>query len=80
ITLQEHLSVHEAREHFISQLASDDIPGQVFVVAGKKLRGSLSVKKLLHETEINQTIRHQMNSCLFHAKPDDERQHVIAEP
>ncbi|VTN16690.1 magnesium transporter [Klebsiella pneumoniae] len=30
ITLQEHLSVHEAREHFISQLASDDIPGQVF--------------------------------------------------
>lgn len=44
ITLQEHLSVHEAREHFISQLASDDIPGQVFVVAGKKLRGSLSVK------------------------------------
>lgn len=27
ITLQEHLSVHEAREHFISQLTSDDIPG-----------------------------------------------------
>ena len=45
ITLQEHFSVHEAREHFISQLASDDIPGQVFVVAGNKLRGSLSVKK-----------------------------------
>ncbi len=45
ITLQEHLSVHEAREHFISQLDSDDIPGQVFVVAGRKLRGSLSVKK-----------------------------------
>ncbi len=50
ITLQEHLSVHEAREHFISQLASDDIPGQVFVVAGKA-RGSLSVKKLLQETD-----------------------------
>lgn len=29
ITLQEHLSVHEAREHFISQLTSDDIPGGV---------------------------------------------------
>ena len=28
ITLQEHFSVHEAREHFISQLASDDIPGR----------------------------------------------------
>ena len=40
ITLQEHLSVHEAREHFISQLDSDDIPGQVFVVACRKLRGS----------------------------------------
>ncbi|MDP1265302.1 magnesium transporter, partial [Klebsiella pneumoniae] len=26
ITLQEHLSVLEARENFISQLASDDIP------------------------------------------------------
>lgn len=36
ITLQEHLSVHEAREHFISQLASDDIPGQVFVVASTR--------------------------------------------
>jgi magnesium transporter len=35
ITLPEHLSVHEARELFVSQLTSDDIPGQVFVVAGK---------------------------------------------
>lgn len=35
ITLPEHLSVHEARELFVSQLASDEIPGQVFVVAGK---------------------------------------------
>ena len=40
ITLPEHFSVHEARELFVSQLASDEIPGQVFVVAGKKLRGS----------------------------------------
>ncbi|SQC58266.1 magnesium transporter [Klebsiella pneumoniae] len=63
----------------ISQLASDDIPGQVFVVAGKKLRGSLSVKKLLQETDINQSIRHLMDSCLFRVKPDDERQQVIAE-
>jgi magnesium transporter len=35
ITLPEHFSVHEARELFVSQLASDEIPGQVFVVAGK---------------------------------------------
>lgn len=26
ITLPEHLSVHEARELFVSQLASDEIP------------------------------------------------------
>ncbi len=44
ITLPEHLSVYEARELFVSQLTSDDIPCQVFVVAGKKLRGSLSIK------------------------------------
>ena len=71
ITLQEHLSVHEAREHFISQLDSDDIPGQVFVVAGRKLRGSLSVKKLLQEGDVGQSIRY--------VKPDDERPQVIAE-
>lgn len=65
ITLQEHLSVHEAREHFISQLTSDDIPGQVFVVAGKKLRGSLSVKKLLQEGDVGQSIRYLMDSCLM---------------
>ncbi|HDU3664473.1 TPA: magnesium transporter [Klebsiella aerogenes] len=79
ITLQEHFSVHEAREHFISQLASDDIPGQVFVVAGNKLRGSLSVKKLLQEAEVGQSIRYLMDSCLFRVKPDDERPQVIAE-
>lgn len=79
ITLQEHLSVHEAREHFISQLASDDIPGQVFVVAGRKLRGSLSVKKLLQEGDVGQSIRYLMDSCLFRVKPDDERPQVIAE-
>ncbi|SAY18299.1 magnesium transporter [Klebsiella quasipneumoniae] len=79
ITLQEHLSVYEAREHFISQLTSDDIPGQVFVVAGKKLRGSLSVKKLLQEGDVGQSIRYLMDSCLFRVKPDDERPQVIAE-
>lgn len=79
ITLQEHLSVHEAREHFISQLDSDDIPGQVFVVAGRKLRGSLSVKKLLQEGDVGQSIRYLMDSCLFRVKPDDERPQVIAE-
>ncbi|MDU7049363.1 MAG: magnesium transporter [Klebsiella variicola] len=79
ITLQEHLSVHEAREHFISQLDSDDIPGQVFVVAGRKLRGSLSVKKLLQEGDVGQSIRYLMDGCLFRVKPDDERPQVIAE-
>nr|VUD29447.1 magnesium transporter [Raoultella sp. NCTC 9187] len=54
ITLPEQLSVHEARERFVSQLTSDDIPGQVFVVAGRKLRGSLSIKKLLQESDTTQ--------------------------
>ncbi|EIY2675613.1 TPA: magnesium transporter [Raoultella planticola] len=79
ITLPEHLSVYEARELFVSQLTSDDIPGQVFVVAGKKLRGSLSIKKLLQESDTAQSIRYLMDSCLFRVKPDDERQEVVAE-
>lgn len=79
ITLPEHLSVSEARELFISQLTSDEIPGQVFVMAGKKLRGSLSIKKLLQENETAQPIRYLMDSCLFRVRPDDERQQVVAE-
>lgn len=79
ITLPEHLSVYEARELFVSQLTCDDIPGQVFVVAGKKLRGSLSIKKLLQESDTAQSIRYLMDSCLFRVKPDDERQEVVAE-
>ena len=79
IILPEHLSVYEARELFVSQLTSDDIPGQVFVVAGKKLRGSLSIKKLLQESDTAQSIRYLMDSCLFRVKPDDERQEVVAE-
>lgn len=39
ITLPDHLSVHEAREFFVSQLTSDDIPGQVFVVAENSCAG-----------------------------------------
>lgn len=49
ITLPDHLSVNGAREYFVSQLTTDDIPGQVFVVAGKALRGVLSIKRLLQE-------------------------------
>ena len=79
MTLPEQLSVHEARERFVSQLTSDDIPGQVFVVAGRKLRGSLSIKKLLQESDTTQPIRYLMDSCLFRVKPDDERQQVVAE-
>lgn len=79
ITLPEHLSVSEARELFISRLTSDEIPGQVFVMAGKKLRGSLSIKKLLQENETAQPIRYLMDSCLFRVRPDDERQQVVAE-
>ncbi|HCB3587648.1 magnesium transporter [Citrobacter koseri] len=79
ITLPDHLSVHEAREFFVSQLTSDDIPGQVFVVAEKQLRGVLSIKKLLQASDTAQSIRALMDSCLFRVKPDDERPHIITE-
>jgi magnesium transporter len=39
----------------------------------KKLRGSLSIKKLLQESDTAQSIRYLMDSCLFRVKPDDER-------
>jgi magnesium transporter len=71
ITLQEHLSVHEAREHFISQLASDDIPGQVFVVAGNSCAAACRSKSA--GGDVGQSIRYLMDSCLFRVKPDDER-------
>ncbi|ENM1949248.1 magnesium transporter [Citrobacter braakii] len=79
ITLPDHLSVNGAREYFVSQLTTDDIPGQVFVVAGKALRGVLSIKRLLQEKDTSLNINHLTDSCLFHVKPDDERALVVAE-
>ena len=79
ITLPDHLSANGAREYFVSQLTTDDIPGQVFVVAGKALRGVLSIKRLLQEKDTTLSINHLTDSCLFHVKPDDERAQVVAE-
>lgn len=79
ITLPDHLSVNGAREYFVSQLTTDDIPGQVFVVAGKALRGVLSIKRLLQEKDTSLNINHLTDSCLCHVKPDDERAQVVAE-
>lgn len=79
ITLPDHLSVNGAREYFVSQLTTDDIPDQVFVVAGKALRGVLSIKRLLQEKDTSLNINHLTDSCLFHVKPDDERAQVVAE-
>ena len=79
ITLPDHLSVNGAREYFVSQLKTDDIPGPVFVVAGKALRGVLSIKRLLQEKDTSLNINHLTDSCLFHVKPDDERAQVVAE-
>lgn len=79
ITLPDHLSVNGAREYFVSQLTTDDIPGQVFVVAGKALRGVLSIKRLLQEKDTSLNINHLTDSCLFHVNPDDERAQVVAE-
>ena len=79
ITLPDHLSVNGAREYFVSHLTTDDIPGQVFVVAGQALRGVLSIKRLLQEKDTSLNINHLTDSCLFHVKPDDERAQVVAE-
>ena len=79
ITLPDHLSVNGAREYFVSQLTTDDIPGQVFVVAGKALRGVLSIQRLLQEKDTSLNINHLTDCCLFHVKPDDERAQVVAE-
>ena len=79
ITLPDHLSVNGAREYFVSQLTTDDIPDQVLVVAGKALRGVLSIKRLLQEKDTSLNINHLTDSCLFHVKPDDERAQVVAE-
>lgn len=49
------------------------------MVAGKALRGVLSVKRLLQEKDTSLNINHIMDSCLFHVKPDDERAMVVAE-
>ena len=79
ITRPDHLSVNGAREYFVSLLTTDDIPGQVFVVAGKALHGVLSIKRLLQEKDTSLNINHLTDSCLFHVKPDDERAQVVAE-
>ncbi|SNY71458.1 magnesium transporter [Enterobacter sp. CC120223-11] len=78
IALADHFCVHEARESFLSQLTDNDIPGHAFVVAGNKLRGILSVRKLLQESDTGQPICTLMESSLFHVTPGDERQQVAA--
>lgn len=48
-------------------------------MAGKALRGVLSIKRLLQEKDTSLSINHLTDSCLFHVKPDDERAQVVAE-
>lgn len=48
-------------------------------MAGKALRGVLSIKRLLQEKDTSLNINHLTDSCLFHVKPDDERAQVVAE-
>ncbi|MFU0446835.1 magnesium transporter [Pseudocitrobacter faecalis] len=78
MTLPDHLCVGEARDRFISQLSLQDIPGQLFVVADKTLRGVLSIKKLLQEKDLKLPINHLMDNCLLRVKPDAERADVVA--
>ncbi|WP_282806646.1 magnesium transporter [Hafnia alvei] len=78
IMLSHILSVQEARKVFLAQLKSNDIPAQVFVVAGEQLCGVLPVKKLLQETNDTQDIRNLMEHHFFHVSPADERTEVIS--
>ena len=49
ITLPDHLSVNGAREYFVSQLTTDDIPGQVFVARGVIHQALIAGKRYIAE-------------------------------
>ena len=80
ITLPDHLSVNGAREYFVSQLTTDDIPGQVFGgCRERRYAGCYPSSACCRKNDTSLNINHIMDSCLFHVKPDDERAMVVAE-
>lgn len=77
ITVSGNMTVDEARDYFLTQLQTDEIPTQLFITADDyHLRGMLSVKKLLQCREGDRAIGSMMNHTYFHVSPDDDRNDV----
>ena len=77
ITVSGTMTVNEARDYFLSQLQTDEIPTQLFITADDyQLRGMLSVKKLLQCQEGDRVLASMMNHTYFHVSPDDDRSDV----
>lgn len=77
ITVSASMTVDEAKDYFLSQLQTDEIPTQLFVTEDDyHLRGMLSVKKLLQCRAGEKTLGSMMNHTYFHVSPDDDRNDV----
>lgn len=77
ITVSGNMSVNEAKNYFLSQLKTDEIPSQIFITADDyHLWGMLSVKKLLQCDEGDRVLGSMMNHTYFHLSPDDDRNDV----
>lgn len=77
ITVSGTMTVDEAKDYFLTQLQTDEIPTQLFITSDDyHLRGMLSVKKLLQCREGDRAIGSMMNHTYFHVSPDDDRNDV----
>lgn len=77
ITVSGTMTVDEAKDYFLTQLQTDEIPTQLFITADDyHLLGMLSVKKLLQCREGDRAIGTMMNPTYFHVSPDDDRNDV----
>ncbi|WP_410071736.1 magnesium transporter [Serratia liquefaciens] len=77
ITVPGNMTVSKAKEYFLSQLKTDEIPAQLFVTADDyHLRGTLSVKKLLQCEEEDKPVGVMINHSYFQVSPDDDRNDV----
>lgn len=77
ITVSGSMTVSEAKEFFLSQLQTDEIPTQLFITADDyHLRGMLSVKKLLQCRDSDKALASMMNHTYFHVSPNDDRSGV----
>ncbi|MBP2836775.1 magnesium transporter [Dickeya parazeae] len=77
ITIPYNLCVEEARQYFLAQLKTDEIPPLIFITEGDyHLRGTLSVKKLLQCVESDSAVGLMMDPIYFQVSPDDIRNDV----